>query len=136
MHRGGGSENRRGLTFERSVQPQLGSRVPERLQRRGHVAEAGRRTERESCAFREVGELHVRRATFRHRRRASFGHRRHWRHGAKARPRAGDLLDAAREELRHLFYRAVPAVVQDQDIARHFRSVIEGYYMNEAMRKD
>ena len=74
-------------------------RVEKMLERRGHVAEARRRAEREAGALREVRELGVRRAGVGHRGCASLRvDRRHRRH--RAQPRASRLRPARRRARR------------------------------------
>jgi hypothetical protein len=115
VHRRGRRERDRGLADQRAARPFGAERVEEVLERRGHVAEAGRAAEGEPGAFDEVAALDVRRAVDRHRRRGHRGDGRDRGHRAQARREPG-FLDPARDLPRQLRDRAGAAVVEDEDL--------------------
>src|SRR3954451_17765853 len=85
------------------------------LERRRHVAEAGRAAEREARAFLEVAELRIRRSGFGDLRGGRRG--REARHGAQARHGARHALDAVGDQLGHAPHRAADRVVEDEHIS-------------------
>ena len=116
VHRAGRGEDCRRLAIEPAVQPQRTGAVEEVLERRGHVAEAGRAAEHQAVALaagRRGSRTAARPPAPRGAVASVVGDT-----GGTVRSRAvtpGDRFDAAHDVPREFGRRAVPRVVEHED---------------------
>ena len=112
---GGGGEHTGRTADQRAGHPQVAALIEKILERRRHVAEAGRRAQCQTGTAGQIVQSGVGGAAVRHRRGAGLVIRRHRRHGAQARLQAG-AFHAARHLLRQPRHAAGAAVIKDQHI--------------------
>ncbi len=116
VHAAGGGEHAGRLAGQCPGEPLRRGAVQEVLERRGHVAEARGRAERQADAVFQVAHLRVGRAVARHLGLRGFTHGRDGRYRAHARLCAVHAFDALRDGFGQCARAAVAAVVQDEDV--------------------